>query len=65
MRMITHILYCFPLISPFSHLRGGVVSLPGVADEAHDGRNVDDAALSLLEHELARRLRDVEYPAKV
>lgn len=48
-----------------SYLRGGVVGLSGVADEAHNRRNVDDATRALLEHELASRLRAVEDAAQI
>lgn len=48
-----------------SHLCSGIVGLSRVADETHDGRDVDDAALALLEHELASRLGDVKHPAQV
>ena len=53
------------ILTRFAHLRGGVVRLSGVTDETHDGRDVHDTALTLLEHHLARRLRAVKHPAQV
>lgn len=48
-----------------SHLRSGIVGLSGVTDNTHDGGDVDDPALTLLKHDLARCLRAVEHPAQV
>lgn len=48
-----------------AHLRGCIVSLPRVTDEPYNGRDVDDATGTLLEHHLRRCLRAVENPTQV
>mmetsp|Transcript_26365 Transcript_26365/g.45065 ORF Transcript_26365/g.45065 Transcript_26365/m.45065 type:complete len:227 (+) Transcript_26365:79-759(+) len=46
-------------------LGSGVVGLARVANAPHDGRNVDDAALLRLEHDLGRGLRCEEDAVEV
>ena len=41
-----------------ARLCGGIVDLAGVAEEAHHGSDVDDAARLLLAHDFAGFLRD-------
>ena len=46
-------------------LRRRVVGLAGVAHEADDGRDVDDAAGAFLEHDLRHGLRDMDHALEV
>ena len=48
-----------------AHLRGAVVGLAEVAEDAGVGRGEDEPAVAVLLHDLERRLRDVERALEV